>query len=243
MSLTMSEWLHHVSLHSPLSEAAEGYALSRGVREHMIRDMGMFEWDTSAVPETPIDPAFVSSAGPLGQRINGRLCTPVRSPRGEIIGIEARRWDGVKHLFQYLAPQAEWHPVFLGLTSSAMQRIWDGGDVWIVEGVFDLGPLEQVVPQKDVVLATLRARISPHHVKFLRRFCRGTVHMVYDNDETGRRQTEGWTDPVTGKRYWGAIQSLSRVGIRVRDVRYRGGKDPGEIWDAGGLPALKRAFQ
>ena len=66
--------------------------------------------------------------------------------------------------------------------------------------------------------------------------------MVYDNDETGRRQTVGYVDTVTGKRRWGALDVLRRVGVKARDVPYRGGKDPGEIWEKQGTAGLRRAF-
>jgi len=80
------------------------------------------------------------------------------------------------------------------------------------------------------------------HIEFLRRFCRGWVHMVYDQDPTGRKATTGFRDD-TGKWTPGALDNLKRVGLRCEDVPYSGGKDPGEIWDKGGIAQLRTAFR
>jgi len=86
-----------------------------------------------------------------------------------------------------------------------------------------------VVPKEDVVLASVRAHLSYAHIQFLRRFA-SYVHMVYDEDETGREGSAA------------ALSMLSRVGVMSRVVRYCGGKDPGELWDAFGEDGLRRIF-
>lgn len=242
----MRDWLEIAFATFGLTEEAEGYALGRGITSDRIRDLGVVIWRSDLLTSPAPDALFCDvkngGYGPRGERLHGRLCFPIRGPRGQLLGFEARSWTGEKRVSQYLLPAASWNPVFIGLTQAAMRRVWDGGDVWIVEGVFDMGALEHVVPARDAVLATLRARVSERHAVFLRRYCTGTVHMVYDNDETGRKQTHGYVDPATHKRRWGALEILSRVGVRARDVPYRGGKDPGEIWDRGGVRGLQRAF-
>lgn len=238
----MREWLEAALATCSLPEEAAGYAMGRGMAEHRIHDLGLVVWDSDALDDAAPDKAFRDDHKDRGQRWDGRLCTPIRCPRGKLIGVEARAWSGEKRISQYLLPEANWNPVFLGLTSSVMDRVWQGGDIWIVEGLFDMAAMEHVVPPTDTVLATLRARLSDRHVRFLRRFCRGTVNLVYDNDETGRRQTFGYVDEATGKRRWGALESLKRVGVKARDVPYRGGKDPGEIWERSGSEGLRRAF-
>jgi hypothetical protein len=158
-----------------------------------------------------------------------------------VIGFEARSIVE-KKVSRYLLPEAAWNPVWVGMTSDVMGRIWAGSDVWIVEGLFDLFPLEWVVPPTDVVLGSGRAKLTDKHVEFLSRFCRGWVHLVYDNDPTGQKGMHGWTDSETGKRHLGAKDVLHRVGLKCRAVSYLGGKDPGDIWKTGGVPALKAAF-
>ena len=72
-----------------------------------------------------------------------------------------------------------------------MPKIWSGGNVWIVEGLFDLLAMEWVVPETDAILGTFKAGMSHAHVEFLRRFCTGLVNMVYDQDDAGQRAHAG----------------------------------------------------
>ena len=245
----MQDWLEAAFASFSLPEETEGYCLGRGITESRIRDLGLVVWDHRAIATPAPDPVFREGNGDKergygsrGQRLDGRLCTPLRGPCGRVIGFEARVWDGPKKVSQYLLPDAGWNPVLIGLTPTTMRRLWDGADVWVGEGLFDMGAMEHVVPAKDVAFAALRARISDMHACFFKRHCRGWVNLVFDNDETGRKQTHGYTDTATGKRRWGALEVLARVGVRARDVPYRGGKDPGEIWERQGTVGLRRAF-
>lgn len=237
----MKDWLDAALASLSLSEEAEGYLLGRGLQEERIRDLGIVVWDSDVVGRAP-DPDFREAHGDKGHRWNNRVCIPIRSPRGALIGVEARVWAGEKKVSQFLLPEAHWNPVLIGLTPAVMQRIWDGGNVWVGEGLFDAAAMEHVIPKSDAAIATLRARVSEPHATFFKRFAQGWVNLVYDNDETGRKQTNGYVDEKTGKRRWGAIEVLTRVGVKARDIPYRGGKDPGEIWERSGVPGLRRAF-
>ena len=225
-----------------LPEDAFGYLLGRGMRESTIDRLGMTLWRT---PEEPCPDAEFNDRYKGGSYLDGRIACPALSPRGSLIGFEGRTWQtgDQKRITDFRLPESKWNPFFLGLTPDIMERIWEGADVWIVEGLFDLAAMERVVPRKDVVLATVRAKLGDTHVEFLRRYVRhGCVYIVYDNDETGRKQTHGWVDDRTGKRRWGALDQLNRVGVTCQHVPYQGGKDPGVIWDRGGQAGLEAAF-
>ena len=233
-------WLENALAQCTLTDDAEGYLLGRGVREESIQEIGFKTW---ASPEEVPDVSFKARYKPYndeGADLEGYLIAPLRSPRGTLLGIEGRSIRD-KALSRYLLPNASWNPIWLGMTPEKMARIWAGGDVWVSEGTFDLTPLEWVIPSTDVSLGSGRAKLSDKHIEFLRRFCKGWVYIVYDNDEAGRKGTHGWVDE-TGKERWGAIQKLERVGLRNRAISFRGGKDPGEIWDRGGIEGLKTAF-
>lgn len=237
----MRDWLAS-ACQPDLSEDAVGYLLGRGMREQSIHRLGVSLW---ATPADPCPDAEFSRKYKGGKYLDDRIVCPALSPRGQVIGFEARTWrpeDG-KHITDYRLAESAWNPFFLGLTPDVMERIWDGCDIWIVEGLFDLAPMERVIPDHDVVLATVRAKVSDAHVEFIKRLLRKNhvVHMVYDNDETGRKQVFGWVDD-TGKHRWGALERFERVGVLARHVPYSGGKDPGEIWDHGGEAGLKAAF-
>ena len=230
-------WLSEALTSCELTEEGEGYLLGRGVRPEFIASEGLTVWKPTAEPVP--DETFRKQYGPCGEYLDGWVICPVYSPRGRVIGFEGRRTD-IKKITDYRLAEAAWNPFWLGLRT-AMPLIWAGGDVWVGEGLFDMTPLQWVVPEGDAVLASVRAKLSWWHVEFLRRFCKGWVHMVYDRDEAGRKGVHGYTDS-TGKRRWGALQSLKRVGLECREVTYSGGSDPGEIWDRGGAEALRSAF-
>lgn len=231
-------WLDMALGAMTLTPDVEGYLLGRGAKQEAIVREGIVTW-------TPVDfdipdSGFTRIYGMRGEHLAGYLVCPVRSPKGRIIGFEARN-TRVKNIQDFRLAETKWTPFFLG-TRAAMPAIWAGGDVWICEGLFDKFPLEWAAPPTDAVLATVRAKLSDLHVAFLQRFCKGWVHVVYDQDETGRKATVGWTDPVSGKHRYGALDALRRVGLKCRNVPFTGGKDPGEIWDKGGATAIRATF-
>jgi DNA primase len=226
-----------------LSEDNEGYVLGRGGKDQSIQEIGVTTW--APLQEPPplggTELAFWRSKyGPLGEKLSGWLTWPLWSPRGRVLGFVARRTD-VKVIERYLLPEAAWNPIWTGLTSGKMRRIWEGSDVWVVEGLFDLLPLEWAIPENDVVLGSERAHLTDKHVTFLRRFARGWIRVVYDNDPTGRKGSVGWFDEEAKKFRPGAVARLEKCGLRAVDVRYQG-KDPGEVWKRGGASAMREAF-
>lgn len=212
------------------------YLYRRGVSDSLRESLQVSTWRT---PTEPVDlPGFADKFKSYGERLDGKLLFPFKGPRGNFLGFEARSIQE-KRVYNYRLPEAHWTPCWLGLTTETMGRIWAGEDVWICEGFFDVVALMRSVD--DVVLSSTHAGLSPLHVKFLGRFTRGVVHMCYDNDETGYKQTHGYRDEKTGKFHWGAVQRLQKEGVRVVVHQYSG-KDPGAVWDRGGDFALKQQF-
>ena len=220
-------WIQEALSSLTLTEEAEGYLLGRGAKSDSYENMGEGVWSKS--PSPCEDPDFVERYGPYGESLEGLLVCPLYTPRGEPVGFEAKSMRK-KYLTRYLVrPKADWNPIWIGRTDAA-EKLWSGGEAWIVEGRFDLYPLEWVIPPEDVVLASVRAALTRKHIEYLRRL--GVfVNVVYDNDETGRVGTEK------------ALHWLKRAGVPCRKVSYSGGKDPGEIWDQGGLSGLKKSFR
>lgn len=231
-------WLDDAIKSMTLTDEVEGYLLGRGATDELILGEGIVTW--SATDFDIPDDGFTKIYGHRGERLIGYSTCPIRSPKGTLIGFEARSIHA-KKIQDYRLPDTKWAPFFLG-TRSAMPKIWSGGDIWVCEGLFDKTALDWAVPKGDAVLATVRAKLSDKHVEFIKRFCNGWVNMVYDHDETGIRATLGWTDTESGKRVNGALDVLRRAGLKCRDVPYTGGKDPGEIWDGGGVSAVKKMF-
>jgi len=232
----MSWLLNHLPNLS-LTEAHEGYFLGRGASEESICQFGIKTWQPLLEDCPELD--FCERYGTKGELLGDWAIWPLFSPKGKVLGFEGRKLPE-KMVTRYLLPDAGWHPLWFGLTPQTMQRIWAGADVWIVEGLFDLFAMEWAVPSGDVVLASLRAKLTDKHIEFLRRFCRGWVKMVYDNDEAGQHGVHGFIDEK-GRKRWGALQYLNWVKVRAVAVNYRG-KDPGEIWNQGGVAAMRAAF-
>jgi hypothetical protein len=239
----MREWLTNALLDSAESipEEAEGYILGRGLPYRLMEEMRVGVW---RCPEAPCpDGVFDHRHGTGGSRVDHWLSIPLWSPRGRVVGVEFRRWDGEKSVSKYFLPDTAWSPVFAGMTPSSLNRIWKGGDIWLVEGIFDLA-LTHAIPDKDVALSCGGAKITPNQVSFIQRFLdpQAMVHVAFDMDETGRKMAQGYQHPDTGRRVWGVVERLEREGIRCRDVQYRG-KDPGDVWERTGTSGLQRAFR
>ena len=238
-------WLQEALLNAAgnLSEEARGYALGRGLKKSLLEELRIGQW-VPPLSESP-DSTLAEKNGPRGKSRAGWLTVPYWSPRSKALGVEFRTWDQEqKTVRDYRVEEAKYSPNFIGMAPSALDKIWRGGDVWLVEGVFDLA-LAHAVPERDVVLSCGTARLTQPQLDFLLRFLdpSATVHVAFDEDETGRKQMTGFTDPKTGKTYPGVPERLKRVGVRSRAVRYSGGKDPGEIWERGGKHSLAKAFR
>lgn len=231
-------WLREHFSTLTLGEDVEGYLFGRGAQQSVLDELGIREWQESSTPAPSAQ--FCKLYGPRGQKLVGTVVIPLFSPSGKIVGFESRGWRE-KKISEFRTPEAAWNPVAIGARAAA-EKLWAGGSVWVVEGVYDLFALSWIVPSTDAVIATLKAGLSKPHVAFLSRFCRNRVYMVYDNDEAGRRATLGWVDPATKKKRFGALELLEHEGLHVTDYRYRG-KDPGEVWSSGGLRKLQETFK
>ena len=220
-------WLEKSLSQMTLNEECEEYLLKMGVKRSSFEKMGEITWEKLSEPSP--SSSFRAKYGNCGERLSGRLTCPLYSPKGEIIGFEARDIYE-KKISRFLLPNAEWNAVWLAHKDSA-EKIWDGGSVWIVEGRFDLYTMEWVVPPNDVVLCSLRASLTPYHIEYLQRLKPTQVNVVYDRDETGQ------------KGAFFAQKKLNSVYIPCEIITFRGGKDPNEIWSKGGLPLLQQTFK
>lgn len=231
----MNQWLE--SSLFDLTEDQETYLLSRGVLRKEISNIGFKSWCPT---EPSPDSNFASRYGEYGENLRDYLVTPLRSPKGQLIGIECRSIDGRKSILRVLADNASWNPIWLGLGEREMVRIWNGYDIWIAEGIFDVTTLRPLLPH-SVVLGSLRANLTQKHLNFLQRFAKGTVYVVYDNDETGQKAMFGSFDE-NGRRQQGVIEKVRKRNLHCVPVRFKGGKDPNEIWEAGGYAHVEKTF-
>jgi len=221
-----------------LSDDCEGYLMGRGASTATIERLNLREWTKASTPSP--SGAFTNRYGTHGEKLDGMVVIPLYGPSGTLVGFEARsRFE--KQVTNFRLPEAAWNPLLINAPRAA-EAMWSGGSVWVVEGIYDLCALDWCIPTTDAVLATLRAGMGKDVVEFIARFCTNRVHMVYDNDATGRKATFGWVDDVTGKPRLGALAQLGRAGVQAADYPYRG-KDPGDVWSKGGIQQLMTTFR
>lgn len=146
---------------------------------------------------------------------------PLTNILGDILGLQFRGVS-VKKYSDFIMPVDE--PVTLGL-SQAAEGIWKSEEVWVVEGGFDMFPLQRVFPN---VIPTLTAKVTLPLVRLLRRLVR-RIWLLYDADKGGREATKEFLERY-GKEFDVHLVKIPPLtlpsGKRV--------KDPGEWWEAWG---------
>lgn len=235
----MRHWLLNAIDKYTLDDHTEGYLLGRGFSSTLIDNLNVGVWKTLSTRAPSTD---FHKYGVMGHRLNNMLCIPLYSPRGVLLGCEYRSTTE-KKVMKYYLPDVKWAPVFGGMYPKVFDKIVQGADVWLVEGVFDMC-INKVLPTNHVVLSMGGARMSKSQLNFLSRFVRSyaTVHICFDMDETGRNQSMGYKEKDTGRFMWGVKQRLDKVNVNTRVVSYFGGKDPGEIWEVGGNSYLRESL-
>lgn len=225
----IESWIQDQLDKTTLSPEHERYLVKRGVDENTSVQFHTWKKTESSAPCSK----FAYIYGQNGEKIDGQLVYTIKSPRGKILGMEARKSfsDGTKKVYQYRTLSSSWNPYMIG-SEKALSALWNGCDLWIVEGVFDLISIEKVIPQCDAVASTLRAGMDRTTLETIANFASkaSTVYIAYDNDETGQKKAK-WL------KY-----NLNQLGTRSVIWQFRGGKDPNEIWMRGKEKALRRAF-
>lgn len=221
-------WLEDFIDVLPLSVEHQQYLNKRGVDENSNVKFKTFDIVDFNIPCD----RFKSNFGKYGEKLKGCLIIPATCSRGEIYGFEARSWDanGNKRVFKYMLDKSQWVPSLLNGHEVA-EALWSNGDVYFVEGVFDMIALKKVIKYPNAVGCTMRAGIDELTISLIQRFANkiSTIYMAYDNDNTGRLKSNE------------AIFKFKKLGIRAVECKYRG-KDPNELWTLQGELGLKRYF-
>lgn len=155
------------------------------------------------------------------------LVFPLTSTLGSIHGLQFRDLKPkVRGYLDYFESKEE--PAFFGL-AQAMPSVWETEKVWLVEGVFDLCPLQRHVPN---VISTMHAGVSKQLARVLRRLAR-TLLIAYDMDSTGLSVSYDLARD---------LKDLFEVVVvklpRIRLVTGGSAKDPNDLWSAWGDSGL-----
>jgi hypothetical protein len=110
--------------------------------------------------------------------------------------------------------------------AQAMPHVWKTKAVWLVEGVFDLFPIQRVHPN---VIPTLTNRVSDPLGRLLKRLVTD-LWLAFDMDEKGREAVR--------KTTWNYRKDFTIHDIRLPRPFSLDGKtrvkDPSELWEAWG---------
>lgn len=159
-----------------------------------------------------------------GRRLQDTFVLPLTNTLGDVKGLQFRRVDPDKKGYSDFTPYTE-EPVTFGL-AQAMPHAWKTGGIWLVEGVFDVFPVQRVRPN---VIPTLTNKLSKPMARLLKRVVTD-LWLAYDMDEEGRK----------------AVRRMSweyRKDFEIHEPKFprpktldgkRRVKDPNELWEAWG---------
>ena len=161
------------------------------------------------------------------------LVLPLTNTLGEIKGFQFRHVErDQKGYKDYLPDRAE--AVLFGL-GQALPHVWTTRRILLVEGAFDLFPLQRYFPE---VVATLTAHVLDRLARILRRIQVRDIFVAYDNDKTGRESSEEIQHQY-GKEF--DVHPLRCPTIKM--VNGTSTKDFGELWEALGEEGFRQRIR
>lgn len=211
------------------SDQALGYLEDRGVDSKQIDafQIGYFPPDHDYEIETSSSEVYrFERKFPSLSFITGKVILPVKDPLGNIVGLHTRSPSHEnKDYMKFYLQSSKSSPRFFGV-EQAMPSIWETGEVYICEGLFDLFPLQRI---HSNTICTLTAKISYNQTKFLKRFA-DTVKFAFDNDEQGEDAYEEF------KMYNGSDFE------RIDKLKYHE-KDLSEFWSSVGEDQFRSVIE
>lgn len=222
----MATWIDgFVSSCQPLLGEFEREALwLRGVSDDQI-DKYQIGYVGTRPPEGPAyTGTFLSWWKHHEEKVTDSFVLPLTNWLGEPKGLQFRPMDRDRKFYMdFFLDRSEL--VLFGLGQAA-ESVWDTGEVIVVEGGFDLLPLQRAAPN---VISTLTAKVNRSLVRSLKRLTQ-TVHMFYDNDKAGRDGTQNFIKYHASEI---EIRSWSYpTGVLTLDGKPV--KDPGDLWEVWG---------
>lgn len=161
-------------------------------------------------------------------RIDDVFVLPLTNALGQIQGVQFRHIDVKRKGYREFVLDRD-EPVYFGL-AQAVEAIWKSERAFIVEGAFDVFPVQRAVPY---TFATLTARVPEQLIRFLRRLV-SHVSLGYDMDKTGRAACSRFSS-AHGADF--DVQIIDYPPARLADGKLA--KDPSEIWEAWGDERLQ----
>lgn len=215
------------SAHETVTGAREAL-WRRGVTDAQIDSLQIGCLPGARLPNgVDVSPRFRAWWTTHSSQYRNALVLPLTSTLGVIHGLQFRDVDPkVRGYLDYFESKEE--PAFFGL-AQAMPSVWRTEEAWLVEGAFDLCPLQRHVPN---VIATIHAGVSKQLARVLRRVAH-TLWIAYDMDSTGLSVSYELARE---------LKEIFRIVVvkfpRVRLPAGGSAKDPNDLWSAWGDDGL-----
>lgn len=212
-------WIEELvtAAHGDLEDEHREALWNRGVSETQIRDYRLGYLGRN-IPDLGYPDKFLRWYDRNLSQLQDVFLFPLTTPLGDVRGLQVRSVSpDRKGYLDYIGYKEE--PVFFGL-SQAMPAVWATQTVVLVEGAFDLFPIQRHFPG---CVATLHAGVPPGLWRIFRRMVQ-QIWLIYDNDATGRKVSY---DILKKYRDTFDIKIFKYPNIRM------GGKpvkDPADLW-------------
>lgn len=195
---------------------------SRGADDGQIQ-LYRLGYIDGALPDVGLPEDFVRWSF-NGEKLVDSYVLPLTNALNEVRGVQFRSVERSKSGYtDYFLDETE--PTLFGL-GPAVQAMWKSEQAVLVEGGFDVFPVQRVFLPETV--ATLTAKVNAPFVRLLRRLVK-RVYVSYDRDNTGRRGTSSFI------RWYGKEFDVIDVEYpEIKTVEGKVAKDPSEIWEAWG---------
>lgn len=194
---------------------------ARGVTDDQIESFRL-GYLNRELPQVDYSASFLEWSH-RGAKLDDVFVLPLTNCLGEIKGLQFRHVERERAGYMdFIVDEGE--AVLFGL-GQAMPYVWETREVFLVEGAFDLFPIQRFFPG---VVATLTAHVVSSFLHVLRRLV-DEIWLGYDMDKAGRTACAKFLKQY-GQEFKVHVVSYPRV------IRPGGGvvKDPGELWEAWG---------
>lgn len=212
-----------------LDERVRESLWERGASDDQIRLFSIGHVD-GALPEGIEFPADFLKWSSNGSKLEDAYLFPLTNPLGEVQGFQFRSVDRAKKDYMdFFLDKTS--PTFFGL-GPAMPHIWETETIGVVEGAFDLFPVQRVAPY---FISTITAKIGESLLRLMKRVVR-RAFLFYDADKIGVRVTEAFiSNEATSFQEVRSLIYPTGVTLLSGDIP----KDPGELWEAWGDAKLE----
>lgn len=194
----------------------------RGVSDEQIDLFSLGHLRHGPPANLPLSEDFMEWAS-RGGRLDDVFVLPLTNAVGSIRGIQVRHVDRKRKGYSDFIEGND-EAILFGLGQAA-PRMFDLGYAMLVEGAFDLFPLQRHV---EPVFSTLHAGISALTARLLRRLV-SDLWLGYDSDPAGRHACKG-IEVEHGDTFKVHTITFPRVQLPNGDKA----KDPSDLWEAWG---------